>query len=223
MPRRLQIAAAVMLVCFSLLCFAQERQSRSLGDSANLQRVFGTVESIAPDKLVVKDADGKTTTVKLTSATRFRKDRQDATIADLKAGDRVMAAGKPESDGTVVAQFVVTGLMRGGQGGPSRMGGAPPSPEEMVRMGLGTRFIAGEVKNIEETKLTLLRPDGQTQVIEADENTSFRNGNNESITLADIKPGDHVAGRGEMKNGIFVPQVLRVGVHFLQRAPENKQ
>src|SRR5262249_26025952 len=60
------------------------------------------------------------------------------------------------------------------------------------------------------TKLTIARPDGQTQEIEVDENTSFRRGR-ESITLPDIKVGDFVRGRGEVKNSVFVPQELNVG------------
>ncbi len=79
------------------------------------------------------------------------------------------------------------------------------------RQELGKRFITGEVKKIDETKLTILRPDGESQVIEVDEGTSFRNQKRESITLADIKAGDHVFGRGEVKNGVFVPQVLNLG------------
>ena len=64
---------------------------------------------------------------------------------------------------------------------------------------------------------TLLRGAGvyghyvdQDQTIEVDENTSFRK-QGESITLPDIKVGDKVFGRGEMKNETFVPQVLNVG------------
>jgi len=76
--------------------------------------------------------------------------------------------------------------------------------------GMGTRFIAGEVKAIDGTKLTIHRIDDQDQAIEVDENTSFRK-QGESITLPDIKVGDRVFGRGEMKNGTFVPQVLNVG------------
>ena len=79
-----------------------------------------------------------------------------------------------------------------------------------MQAAMGKEFIAGEVKSIDETKLTILRVDGQTQVIEADENTSFTK-QRESITLADIKPGDKVMGRGELKNGVFVPKMLRVG------------
>jgi hypothetical protein len=93
--------------------------------------------------------------------------------------------------------------MRGGMGGIA--------PEEMVKMGLGTKFIAGEVKAVDETKITVLRPDGQTQTFEVDENTSFRDSKGDSATLADIKLGDRVMGRGDMKNGVFVPETLRFG------------
>lgn len=212
--------AAAIVACVALSCIAQEPARPGGRRFADLQRAFGTIESIAPDKLVLKDRDGKSTTVKLTTETQFRKDRLPAKLEDFKVGDLAMAAGKPDTDGLLVAQFVAGGQMRGGPGG---MAGGPPSPEEMARMGLGTRFIAGEVKKIDETKLTILRPDGQTQVIQADENTSFRNDKNESVTLADVKIGDHVTGRGEMKDGIFVPQTLRVGVQFPPRPPESKQ
>ncbi len=60
-------------------------------------------------------------------------------------------------------------------------------------------------------------------MIQADENTSFRNDKNESVTLADVKVGDRVMGRGDMKDGVFVPQTLRVGVQFPQRPPDQKQ
>jgi hypothetical protein len=223
--RSKHLCAAIFLAVFSLTCLAQERPGPGGGPFADLQREFGTIASIAPDKLVLQDKDGKSTTVKLTSETQFRKDRQPAKTGDFKSGDRVMVAGKPDADGILVASFVAGGQMRGGfrRDMSGDRAGAPPSPEDMARMGLGTRFIAGEVKKIEETKLTILRPDGQTQVIEVDENTSFRNEKNESVTLADVKPGDRVAGRGDLKNGTFVPQVLRVGVQLPPRpAPDTK-
>jgi hypothetical protein len=61
------------------------------------------------------------------------------------------------------------------------------------------------------TQLTIARPDGETQTIEVDENTSFRKGR-ESITLPEIKVGDHVFGRGQLDSaGVFVPRVLNLG------------
>jgi hypothetical protein len=75
---------------------------------------------------------------------------------------------------------------------------------------MGKKFIAGEVKAIAETKLTIARVDGQSQDIEVDENTSFKRGK-ESITLPDIKAGDFVRGPGELKDGVFVAKELTVG------------
>ena len=146
--------------------------------------------------MVIKTDYGKTLTVAITSDTRFRRNREEAKISDFAKGDHVMVGGEPGSDSSkMTARFVGAGM--GGPGGPGA--GGPPSAEQMQQMGLGTKFIAGEVKAIEETKLTILRPDGQTQVIQADENTSFQNEKRESVTLADIKVGDHVMGRGEMR------------------------
>ena len=82
---------------------------------------------------------------------------------------------------------------------------------QAMREDMGKKFIAGEVKSIDGTKLTVARPDGQSQTIEVDANTSFRKGR-ESITLPDIKVGDHVFGRGQLNSaGVFVPQTLNVG------------
>ena len=185
-----------------------------------MDRVMGTIVSVSSDNLVLKPENGNQVTVNVGKDTRIRKNRQEVKLSDFKAGDHVMAFGKFGSDKTTLsAAGIMGGEMRGF--GP---GGAPPSIEEMQKMGLGTKFIAGEVKDINETKLTILRPDGQTQTIEVDENTSFHTGHGgESGTLADIKVGDHVTGRGEMKNGVFVPQNLRVGGPEGMRGPGGRQ
>jgi hypothetical protein len=113
-----------------------------------------------------------------------------------------------------------------------------------AREDLGKAYIAGRVTAIDMDglKLTVMRPDGVSQVIGLDEGTSFKRGGRgmaammsgsgevgsgevgrggegpggrvgsggESITLADVKVGDSVAGRGTMKSGFFVPAELRV-------------
>ena len=71
-------------------------------------------------------------------------------------------------------------------------------------------MVVGEVKAIDAPKLTITRTDGVVQTIEADENTSFRRGRDESITLPDIKTGDTVFARGELKSGVFVPASINV-------------
>ena len=214
MRATLVFVAILSLTAIALPQQPEPGQGRGQGRQfRDMDRVMGTVVSVSGDSLTIKPETGDNVTVKVSSDTRIRKNREEAKLADLKAGDHVFAAGKLGSDKVLAASLVGVGEMRGGAGmvmmGP---GGTPPTPEQLQKMGLGTTFIAGEVKSIEDTKLTILRPDGQTQTIEVDESTSFRAGRGEnSITLADIKVGDRVMGRGEVKNGVFVPQTLRVG------------
>jgi len=186
------------------------------GQWRDLSRVMGTVVSISGDHVVLKPESGENVTVKLDSETRIRKNRAEAKLSDFKVGDHVLAAGTLGSDKVLTAKLLAGGDMPQGMrivGGPGGMGTMGPiSPEDMVKAGLGTTFIAGEVKSIDETKITVPRPDGQTQTIEVDETTSFKNGKGESGTLADIKVGDHIIGRGEVKSGVFVPQTLRFGM-----------
>jgi hypothetical protein len=106
---------------------------------------------------------------------------------------------------------------------------------------MGKVYITGKVTAIDMDglKLTVMRPDGVSQVIGVDEGTSFKRGgrgmaamvsgsgvidgtaagratggngvnSGESITLADVKVGDGVAGRGSLKDGLFVPTELGV-------------
>ncbi len=187
---------------------------RGQGEWRDLSRVMGTIVSINGNQLVVKPESGDNVTVKLDADVRIRKDRAEAKLSDFKTGDKVMVAGTLGSDKVLTAKLLAGGemgarMLGGPGGGMGTMGRV--SPEEMVKMGLGTKFIAGEVKSIDETKITIARPDGQSQTIEVDETTSFRNGKGESGTLADLKVGDRVMGPGEMKNGFFVPQTLRFG------------
>ena len=70
---------------------------------------------------------------------------------------------------------------------------------------LGKDYVAGEVKSIDPPKLTVLRSDNVTQTLELNEDTSLRKGR-ESITMADIHPGDHVMIRGASQNNVFEPK-----------------
>jgi hypothetical protein len=161
--------------------------------------VAGSITAINADSIVIKTMDGKTAQVNLNSNTQFRKERQPVKLSDFKVGDEVFVRGPQASDGSWQAEMI--GARPAGGGGGFRQGMAE---------GMGKQFIAGEVKAVNGTQLTIARPDGVTQTISVDENTSFRK-QNESITLADIKPGDHVFGRGALKGDVFVPTQLNVG------------
>ncbi len=171
--------------------------------------VIGKVTAATKDTITVTPmTGGDPVTVKVGGDTRVIKDRQMAGIGDIKIGDTVAARGplKGQSMDALFVVIVDPSMIQ--QMIAGRPGNGPMSqfkPED-----LGKKYIVGEVKAINETKLTIARPDNQTQEIEVDENTSFKKGK-ESVTLADITVGEFVRGTGEIKNGVFVPKELNVG------------
>jgi Domain of unknown function (DUF5666) len=198
---RVAITAIVLLLVVG--CLGQENtpapppdqpgSARHEHDRANRPGVAGTITAMDDKSMTLKTLDGRTVNVKLDDKTQYRKDRQPAKLSDFKVGDMAFVGGQSTGENTWQANFVA--MRSGGQ---------------EFREDLGKRFIAGEIKSINGTQLTITRVDGETQTINVDENTSFRK-QGESVTLADLKPGDHVFGRGEVKNDVFVPAVLNVG------------
>src|SRR5712671_7947663 len=85
------------------------------------------------------------------------------------------------------------------------------STRRIVSLGASTLFTSpiGEVKSVDAPKLTILRVDSVTQTLELNEDTSLRRGR-DSITMADIQPGDHIFARGVSANDVFVPKGVNV-------------
>jgi hypothetical protein len=180
------------------------------------QMVRGTVTAATADRLTVKTESGEVYQVAVSVNTRLTKDRQPMKVAEIKVGDGVGAMGVMD-EGTKTIHAVFVGVMDAEQ-------------VKKVREGLGKIFITGKVTavDMDALKVTVMRPDGVSQVIGVDEGTSFKRGGRgmaavvnssgdaggggkgESITLADVKVGDSVAGRGALKNGLFVPTELGV-------------
>lgn len=158
------------------------------------QGTAGNITAINGDTLTIKTMSG-TETIKTTADTMFRRNRENARLSDFKVGDTVFVAGDKSGD-TWTARIVA---MRSGPG--------MFNPDD-----LGKKFIIGEVTKIDGTKITVKRPDNVEQTIEVDDDTSFRNTRRESVTLADIKVGDHIGGRGKLENGTFLASVLTVGL-----------
>ena len=196
--------------------------------------VRGTVTATAADHLTVKTEAGEVYQVALSANTRVTRDRQPVKAAEIKVGDGVGAMGVLDAaTRTVHAVFV---------------GVVDAEQVKKAREGMGKVYITGKVTAIDMDglKLTVMRPDGVSQVSGVDEGTSFKrggrgmaamvsgvgsrragleglrgngrgkrggaggSGGGESITFADVKVGDGVAGRGELKNGLFVPTELGV-------------
>ena len=162
--------------------------------------VGGEIIAFESSTITVQTFRGGSAKIKITSSTRLMKDGKEAKLSDFKLGDRIFASGEQDKDGVWTAQML-------GQRGPGGgMGGMQARPEDN-----GKTYILGELTKIDGTRLTVRKPDNTEQVIEVDDNTSFHNERRESVTLADVKVGDFLRGRGTLKNGVFVPQELNAG------------
>lgn len=162
----------------------------------------GKITAIHGNSLQVARPDGSTITINLTDKTEYRKDRQPAQLSDFKVGDFVMARGDENADHSVTAQSLSG---RSANGGPGAMGASAGGGAAFGEM--GKDFVAGVVKAVDAPKLTVLRVDNVTQTLELNEDTSLRRGR-ESVTMADIQPGDHVVVRGGLQNNVFVPKAV---------------
>jgi hypothetical protein len=171
-------------------------QGQGMGGVFAGHGVRGTVTAISGNEISVKTEKGDVYKIETGPNTRFRKEREQVKISDIHVGDMVGAAGdlddKVKSVGAVVVMVI------------------DKEQYEKARADFGKTWTAGAILSIDETKITIKRPDNVVQTIVVDENTSFRK-RRDSITLADIKVGDNVNARGAVQNGNFVATVLNVG------------
>jgi hypothetical protein len=240
--RAAMLLLVVAVVALPAAVLAQDEQDgpRQGGVAfAGGQMVRGMVTATSADHLTVKTEAGEVYQVALSANTRLSKDRQPVKMADIKVGDAVGAMGVLDAPAkTVHAVFV---------------GVIDAEQMKKARENMGKTYITGKVTAIDmdALKLTVMRPDGVSQVIGVDEQTSFKRGGRgmaaiassagviemgggggagrglgsgaggtgagagngsggESITFADMKVGDTVAGRGALKNGMFVPTELGI-------------
>jgi len=182
-------------------------------------RVFGTVTAVGKDSVTISPQGGsgpnddfKTpVTINVSDNTRIHRQRDAIKLNEIKKGDTVYAVGHRAGNtvqATMLGVFPSEMVVRKGSpagGKVSYAAGGAFKPEDM-----GSKYILGTVKAIDKTRLTIARTDGKSQEIEVDGNTTFRR-SQQSITFPEIKVGDFVMGRGELKNNVFVPRTLNVG------------
>ena len=168
--------------------------------------VFGKISAIQSGSIELIGQDGTKFSVKVTSSTEFRKERQPAKMSDFKVGDTVAVRTNQDSGNASGATAVmIVAVPAGGFAG--RGGGG--SGQFMMQGTMGKDYVVGEVKSVDVPKLTVVRTDHVTQTLELNEDTSLRRGR-DSITMADIQPGDHVFVRGAVANDVFVPKNVMV-------------
>jgi hypothetical protein len=211
------------------------------GQFAGMQRAAGEVTAVSGVTVTIKTETGATMQVLTTDNTRIMKGRPNEggstiKVSDLKPGDGVMAMGNLDAPNKTIHAAIVIAT--------------DAAQVKALKDNLGKTYIAGKVTGIDmdNAKLTVLRSDGVSQTIGLDESTSFRRGRAnfgvagglgegggrqrggdaagqptataESITLADVKVGDTIAGKGVLKSGVFVPSEVVVATPG-QRRPRT--
>lgn len=233
-------AAAVIMALLIPLCAVSakaqdgDRPSAGRGQYAGMPRIGGTITAITGPQITIKTVDGAVYQVVTTDNTRVMRGRGEAIkLADLKAGDGLMAMGNLDAPNKTMHAAMVMSV------DADQMKRIDEARKQQLA-NLGKTLIAGTVTAIDMDNVTMTveRPDGVSQTIGFDEGTSFKRGramlfasgsgsnggtntspaanppagapSGESITLADIKVGDRVAGPGEVKGGRFTAKELTV-------------
>jgi hypothetical protein len=182
---------------------------------------MGTITSVGVDRFEIKMSDGTTQTVLVNDQTHFRQrvegqqEPKEIALEDLKVGDHAMVRGTPNADKQVVAMTVnrITaeqfqrfqsggGPGGGGMGGGGGFGGGG--------MGPGGPRAGGEIVSINGNQIKVQSRRGGDRVIVVNDQTTF-NKEGKTITLKDLKVGDHIFATGQETNGQFVATEVRSG------------
>jgi hypothetical protein len=202
------------------------------------QMVRGTVTAATADHLTVKTEAGEIYQVSVSANTRVSKDRQPVKMADIKVGDVVGAMGVLDAP-TKTVHAVFVGVMDAEQVKKARenMGKTYITGKvtaiDMDALKVTVMRTDGVSQVIAVDEQTSFKRGGRGMMALANGAGAIEmggpggagrgsgNGNGgaagagnggggESITFADVKVGDIVAGRGALKNGMFVPTELGV-------------
>jgi hypothetical protein len=232
MLRRVWVAVAVLGIAAGLSAQEPGQQGGGPGAFAGMQRAGGEVTAVNGANLTIKTEDGSSMQIVTTTNTRVMKGRGvTVAVADLKVGDGLMAMGNLDAPNKTLHAAMVMAT--------------DAAQLKALRENLGKTYIAGKVTaiDLDNAKMTVERADKVSQTILFDDSTSFKRGGRgmgrmefggmgagagtpsagaaggESITLADIKVGDNVAGQGSVKGGTFVPTQLYVTTPGQHRRP----
>ncbi|MDR5728714.1 MAG: hypothetical protein RB191_14935, partial [Terriglobia bacterium] len=185
---------AMLLVAASTI-FALQIPADGTQPFPDLPSVRGTVKSVHGSDAIIQTDDGQAYTVHTSDNTRIYKSRQPIKMSDIRAGDTLVAAGALDANARLLRAIFVADV--------------DAATVAKMRADFGKTWIAGKVLKIEEARITVDRMDHKTQVIEADDTTSFRK-DGQSVTLLDVHVGDGIRATGAIKNDIFVPTQLTV-------------
>jgi hypothetical protein len=229
-----KLLLVIVTMTLSMMARAQQEPDDERGGGVSFaggQMVRGTVTAIAADHLTVKTETGEVYQVAISSNTRVTKERQPLKLTDIKAGDGLGAMGVLDpATKTVHAVFV--GVIDAEQIKKAREGMGkiyitgkvtaidmdgltltvlrPDDVTQVIGVDEQTSFKRGGRRMASLASGAGVGEVGTPAAERSNGPASSGNSSGESITLADVKVGDSIAGRGALKNGVFVPAELGV-------------
>jgi uncharacterized protein DUF5666 len=179
---------------------AQDDDDQGWSQFTRNNTLRATVTAAAPaakgsGSFEVKTDSGQQWKVLYGPNTRFIRDRQPAKAADIHLGDMLFAAGDLDEKKKTIGAAVLIGI--------------DGAEVQKAREGLGKTWSAGKITSVSGTHIMVQRLDGVSQTISVDENTSFKQ-HHDSVTLADVKPGEGFRAEGHVQEGVFVASTLNV-------------
>jgi hypothetical protein len=75
-------------------------------------KVLGTVVTVAADRLVVKDREGKDITITLNAATKVIKDKKPVRLDEVKPGVRVVVTAATNEQKVTIGKLIDLGTAR---------------------------------------------------------------------------------------------------------------
>jgi hypothetical protein len=184
------------------------------------------VTEVAADHYTIKTDSGEAYTVHFSANTRIMKEpagrrRGGGGGGDAETGERPTPQILKPTDIKVGDVITAGGEMDAAAKSLGAVFIAQVDPERAKQMremqaNYGKTWLAGRITAIDGTTITIQGiVDQAPHSIAVDENTSFHQ-RRESITLADIKPGQQLRAEGALKGGVF----LATTVNAMQ--PQNR-
>jgi hypothetical protein len=197
---RLSAAGVLLLLMSAAMLRAQDDNDQGWGQFSRENTLRATVVSAAPSgknegSLAVKTDSGQPWKVLYGVNTRLMKGRDPVRANEIQAGDMIFAAGNVDAKKKIVGAAILIDV--------------PAEEVRKAREGLGKTWAAGKIVTIKGTRIQVHRLDGIDQSIAVDENTSFRE-KHDSVTLADLRPGEGFRAEGHVLNGTFTATTFTV-------------
>ena len=197
---RLSAAGVLLVSGVTAPARAQDENDQGWAQFSRDNTLRGTVVSAAPGgkndgSLAVKTDSGQPWKVLYGVNTRLMKGRDPIRANEIQPGDMVFAAGNVDAKKKTIGAAILIDI--------------PAEEVRKAREGLGKTWEAGKITAITGTKIQVHRLDGVEQSIAVDENTSFRE-KRDSVTLADLRPGQGFRAEGHVTNGTFTATTFTV-------------